>query len=114
MALEVGKGSGSQRTVQVIAHVDISKLAFAKQNDRRRQRLTFVAAFFDAQGKMAAAKEGRMDLALKQETYDRLAATGLNAKLSFLLPAGDYKLRAVVEEAVKSGIAASTYPVEVR
>lgn len=116
VALRMEKfGSGeSQRSVQVIAHLDISKLGFAKQNDRENQRITFVAAFFDAQGKMVTAKEGRMDLALKPETYNRLVKEGLNAELSFQMPPGVYKLRAVLGEAVKGGIAASTYPIDLR
>ena len=64
-------------------HLDISKLDFAKQNDRQNQRITFVAAFFDPQGKMVTAKEGRMDLALKPETYD--ASGGRPASMRNLL-----------------------------
>jgi VWFA-related protein len=114
VSLQVEKGSGSERSVRVTTHLDISKLPFEKQNDRQNQHITIVAAFFDAQGKMVAAKEGRMDLALKPETFDRMAGQGMNADLTFRMPAGVYKLRAVVEEAVKGGIASSTYPIDVR
>jgi VWFA-related protein len=114
VALRMEKASESGRAVRVIWHLDIAKLAFAKQNDRQNQRITFVAAFFDAQGKIATAKEGRMDLALRPETYDRLAGTGVNAELTFQMPPGVYKLRAVVGEAVKGGMAASTYPIDVQ
>jgi VWFA-related protein len=114
VALQMEKRSDSQREVRVIVHLDISKLEFAKQNDRQTQRIAFVAAFFDSQGKIVTAKEGRMDLALKPETYGRLANTGVNAELTFQMPPGVYKLRAVVEEALKGGMAASTYPIDVR
>ena len=108
------KVSESERAVRVIVHVDISKLGFAKQNDRDNQQISFLAAFFEAQGKMVTAKEGRMDLALKPETYDRLVKEGVNAELTLQMPPGVYKLRAVVGEAVKGDIAASTYPIDVR
>jgi VWFA-related protein len=114
LRMEKSGSSEGERSLQVIMHLDVSKLEFAKQNDRQNQRITFVAAFFDQQGKMVTAKEGRMDLALKPETYDRLAGTGVNAELTFQMPPGVYKLRAVVAEAVKGGIAASTYPIDVR
>ena len=114
VALEIGKGAGAERSVRVITHLDISKLPFGKENDRQSQRITIVAAFFDSQGKIVAAKEGRMELALKPETYGRMSGTGVNADLTFQMPPGVYKLRAVVEEAVKGGIASSTYPVDVR
>jgi VWFA-related protein len=114
VTLEVEKPSESQRMVRVVTHVDIAKLNFVKQDDRERQRITFVAVLFDEQGKIAAAKEGRMDLALKADTYQRLVRTGVNAALTFPMAPGVYKLRAVVEEAVQGGIAASSYPVDVR
>ncbi len=114
VALQMDKISESQRTIHVIVHLDISKLEFAKQNDRRSQRITFVAAFFDAAGKMTTAKEGRMDLALKPETYDRLAKSGVNAELTLQASPGAYKMRAVVAESVKGSMAASTYPIDVR
>ncbi len=114
VSLRMEKVSESERAVRVIVHVDISKLGFAKHNDRVNQQISFVAAFFDAQGKMATAKEGKMDLTLKPETYDRLVKEGVNAELTLRMPPGVYKLRAVVGEAVKGGIAASTYPIDVR
>jgi VWFA-related protein len=114
VALEIGKGTGAERSVRVVTHLDISKLPFGKENDRQSQRITIVAAFFDSQGKIVAAKEGRMELALKPETYGRMSGTGVNADLTFQMPPGIYKLRAVVEEAVKGGIASSTYPIDVR
>jgi hypothetical protein len=114
VALEIAKGSGGARSVRAITHIDIARLPFTKQDDRQTQRITIVAAFFDSQGKMVAAKEGRMDLALKPETYQRMSGSGVNADLSFPMAPGVYKLRVVVEEAVKGGIASSTYPIEVR
>ena len=114
VSLQIEKLADDRRIVHVIAHVDVSKLEFLNQNERRNQRLTFVAAFFDAQGKMVAAKEGRIDLALTPETFGRLSASGVNGELSFPLQSGEYKLRAVMTEAVKGGMAASTYPVEVK
>ncbi len=113
-AIRVEKNSETQRILHVVMHVDIGKLAFLKQNDRQNQRITIVAAFFDQHGKMITAKEGRMDLALKPETYTRLASTGVNAELSFQVAPGIYSMRAVVGEAVKGGLAASTYPIDLR
>lgn len=114
VSLQADKPSDSQRIVRVVTHVDIAKLNFAKRNDRQRQRIVFVVAFFDAQGKIAVAKEGRMDLDLKPDTYERLARTGVNAVLTFPVAPGVYKLRIVMEEAVGGNIAASTYPLDVR
>jgi len=114
LSIQVGKPSASQRVLSVIVHLDISKLAFSMQNDRKTQRITFVTALLDSQGKMVTAKEGTMDLALKDATYDNLARTGVNAKLSFEMAPGVYSLREVVEEAVNSNMASSTNSVDLR
>lgn len=100
-------------TVSIIAKVDVSKLAFSKQGDRRTQRVRFVSALIDSQGAVVAAKEATMDLALKADTYSRLAKTGLNAKLTLEVAPGAYQLREVVEEA-GGQLACSTHPIEIR
>jgi hypothetical protein len=114
LSIQVEKPSATQRTLSVIVHLDISKLAFSTLNDRKTQRITFVTALLDSQGKMVAAKEGRMDLALKDATYENLARSGVNAKLSFEMTPGVYSLREVVEEAVGSNMASSTRSVDLR
>jgi hypothetical protein len=63
---------------------------------------------------MVAAKEGFMDLALKQETYNRLVKTGLNAELSFQMAPGVYGLREVVQESVNGNISSATHSVDLR
>jgi hypothetical protein len=100
--------------ITVIVSIDISKLRFSHQAGRQMQRIAFTTALFDAQGKMAAAKESTMDLSLTEATYKRLAATGVNAKVTFEVPAGTYKLRQVAEDGVDGKIACSTHAIEVR
>jgi len=114
VVLQVTKRSESERVVQLTIKVDAGKLAFVKQGDRQTQRLMLVAAFFDEQGRIVTAREGEMDLALKPETYERVAKTGVNAELSFLVAPGTYNMRAVVGEAVNGAVAASTYSIQVK
>jgi hypothetical protein len=84
------------------------------QDGRKTQRITFVSALLDAQGKVLTAKEGFMDLALKPETYDRLAKTGLNAELTFEMTPGVYGLREVVQESVNGTLSSATHSVDLR
>jgi len=109
VAIEPGEAA-----VTVIVSVDISKLRFTKQGDRQVQRIAFVSALIDSEGRIAAAKEGVMDLALTEETYNRLKASGVNAKISLLAPKGSYKLRQVSEDAVEGKIACSTHVIDIR
>jgi hypothetical protein len=111
----VGIALGQEKAVlSVIVSIDISKLRFTKAGDRQMQKIAFTTALFDAQGKMAAAKEGTMDFSLTEATYKRLAASGVNAKITFEVPAGSYKLRQVSEEGVDGKLACSSHAVEVR
>jgi VWFA-related protein len=114
LSIQVGKPSASQRTLSVIVHLDISKLAFSTLNDRKTQRITFVTALRDSQGKVVAAKEGRMDLALRDATYQNFVRIGVNAKLSFEMAPGVYSMREIVEEAVDNNMASSTNSVDLR
>jgi VWFA-related protein len=100
--------------LSVIVSVDISKLRFSKQGDREVQKIAFVSALIDVQGKIAVAKEGLMDLSLTEATYERLKLTGVNAKISLQAPAGSYKLRQVSEEGVDGRIACSSHAVEIK
>jgi VWFA-related protein len=114
LSIQVGKPSATQRTLSVIVHLDVSKLAFSAQNGRKTQRITLVTALLDSQGKIVAAKEGRMEFALKEATYESLARTGVNAKLSFEMAPGVYSVREVIEDAVNGSLASSTNSIDLR
>jgi hypothetical protein len=49
----------------------------------------------DQTGKLAAAKEGARDFALKDDTQARLTASGVNASRGLNTPPGLYKARVV-------------------
>jgi hypothetical protein len=87
-------------------------LKFAQRGDRHVQRLSFVGVLLDGSGKMVLAKEGAMDLALKDDTLAKLTASGMNAGLTFPAPPGNYRVRVVVQDA-EGKMAAQNLPVEI-
>lgn len=99
--------------LRVQIHVNIRKLPFKEENGRRVELLTFVAALFDNDGKMIAGKEGQMQFALKPDSFKRFCESGINGDVSLIAPAGAYRLRVVVEEALQGGISALTHPVRI-
>ncbi len=99
--------------VTVVVNVDISKLRFDKNGDRQVQRLSFVTALTDVRGRVVAAKESTMDFSLTEATFKRLAASGVNARVSFDVPAGAYKLRQVSEEALDGKMACVSHVIRV-
>jgi VWFA-related protein len=106
-------GNGEQE-LSVQTRVDIQKLPFARHQDRRVDMLTFVAALFDARGKMVTGKEAQMELALKPETFERFSKSGIDGRLSLEAPAGKYRLRVVVEEAMHGEMSATSQNVQIQ
>ncbi len=107
------RDSKGNRTVNVQVHVDIETLPFEKQKDRHEELLTFVAALFDAQGHFVTGKEAQMELALKPESFERLTKSGMSGSMSLPATPGKYRLRVVVEEAVKGEMSATTQSVQI-
>jgi len=95
----MGKTDQGAPLLSLIVHVDLAKLRFEDRDGRHRQRLEFIGALVNAQGEMVAAKEGSMELALRDDGLARLTASGVNATLGLSAPPGRYRVRVVVEEA---------------
>jgi VWFA-related protein len=106
--------SGAGKPILKIAiHVDVSKLPFQTQGDRRVERLVFVTALFDEQNRFLTGVQGVMDLRLKSETLATVSTKGVDARLSLQAPQGNYRLRQVVEEVAGGRITATSRPVEI-
>jgi hypothetical protein len=99
VAGRMGKGDAIHPSISLVMHVRIGQLKFAGHDDRHVRKLTFIGELVDANGRMIAAKEGAMDLALKDETQARLNAGGVNAGLTFAAPQSPYTIRVVVQDA---------------
>jgi len=93
------KTENGSEVVSTSIHVDLAALQFSRLDGRHVQKLVFIGALLDSSGKMVAAKEGEMDLALKDDSLARLTGSGVNAGLKLAAPPGAYKLRVVVEDA---------------
>jgi VWFA-related protein len=97
-----------------LLHIDLKQLPFLDQSGARTQKLAFIAALLDEEGTFVAGREGSIDFALKEDTFQKSASEGLNVRAEIEAPAGTYRLRFVVEESVKGGITASNQSVTVR
>ena len=109
-----GKSDAGATELHVIVHVDPSHLAFQHQRDRSVEQLNFVAALFDSSGNFVVGKEAEMDLAFKAPTLDHYSREGMNFQMTLAAPAGEYRLRAVVQETVEGKMAAITQTAAIR
>jgi hypothetical protein len=108
-----------ESSLKIAVHVDVRKLPFEQMvgsaiGTRQVERLIFITAIFDAKNKFVTGVEGVMDLRLKDATLKQVSSQGLNAELSLQAPAGSYRLRQVVQEAVNGRLTAVNRPVEIR
>lgn len=111
---KLGTAKSGHPGITIQTHVDIQKLRFEQEKDRLVQKLVFTAALFDSHGNFVTGKQAEMDLALKAENFDRFSKTGISGVMQLEAPAGLYRLRLVVEEAVQGHVSATSKELEVR
>ena len=108
------KLASGETSLKVLVHVDINKLPFQILSERHTERLIFITALFDMKNQFLTGVQGVMELRLKEATVKQLSTQGLDAKLSISAPAGAYRVREVVQEAVGGHISAISRTVEIR
>ena len=102
-----------ETAVRVMVHVNVQGLPFNKQNGRHEEKLIFITALFDPQGKFLTGAEGVMDFALRDASLFEVFSQGVTAKLSLLAPPGNYRLRQVVQEVANGKITSMSRAVEI-
>jgi len=101
-------------TVGVVAHVDLGRLNLEIRDGRHRQSLTLIAGLLDGNGTFLTGKQGQLDLALKEDTYQKMVSQGFNMSLSLDAPPGRYILRGVVQEGLTGKMTALNQALEIR
>jgi VWFA-related protein len=104
----------AEPAIDVVFHIDVSRLHLEKAGEIRTQKLTWIAALLDARGSFIAGKENQIELALKEPTFNRMAVNGLNIMLTLRAPPGPYTLRSAVQDGLDGKMAAMSLHVEIR
>jgi VWFA-related protein len=95
---QVEKLKNRESEVTVIIHVDLRSLTFRREANRNVNTLVFDTALFDHDGKYMMGKEASLELRYKDATLEKLSQSGINAKASFQVPPGTYRVREVVRD----------------
>jgi VWFA-related protein len=101
-------------SITMIAHVDIGRMHFKANQDRRAQKLTIVAVLLDSRGTFIAGKRSELQLNFKDSTFEQFAKTGFTAALTIPAPPGTYSVRAVAQDAMESKLAAASSEVKIK
>jgi VWFA-related protein len=99
--------------VTVITHVDLKALKLRKTEGRNHDELTVVAALFDNNGNYAAGIQRGVDLKLKDETFDKWMANGIQVRSNLEVKPGTYLVRVVVRDSEGQLMAARNGSVDI-
>jgi VWFA-related protein len=100
--------------VSMVAHLDIARLRFVPNGNRRVHRLAIVAAVMDQDGKFIAGKCSVLELDFTDRTFARFEKTGFTAALTIPVPRGNYVVRAVAQDGVEGKLAAASSRIEIK
>ena len=106
------KLNDQQAKVSVVIRVDIARLHFHKENDRNRNDLTVVAGLFDRNGNYQGGVTKQIEMRLKDETLEKLAA-GITIRTTLDAKPGRYAIRLVVRDSEGQMMAAQNGAVEI-
>jgi VWFA-related protein len=97
----------------VLAHVDLARVHFEKSGGRNVDDLTIVAAIFDHDGNFLTGQQRVLSMKLRDETFQKLAHSGVTVRTSFDLKPGDYVVRLVVRDSNAALLSAQNGVVEI-
>jgi hypothetical protein len=106
-------GKDGRFRLQVDITLDAKLLPFADRDGASIQELTFVTVVQDAAGNFVEGKQAVMDMTLTAPRRAGLEEKGIKASTQFLVPAGSYRVREVIREAVHNRFFASNSSVEI-
>ena len=103
----------TQARLAVLTHVNLKGIRFRKADGRNRDDLTVATAIFDENGNFITGGEKIVEMRLRDQTVDRLAASGFTVKSSFDIKPGTYLVRLVVRDAEGAQMAARNGAVNI-
>lgn len=95
---EFRKVSQADTKLLVMTRVDARYVPFRKEEGRYLDRLVFVTALFDRDGKYINGKEKVLEMRLLDATREKLAASGITMQTSLNAAPGKYLVRMVVRD----------------
>jgi VWFA-related protein len=107
------KTDATDAKLSVLAHVDLARVHFEKSGGRNVDDLTVVAAVFDRDGNFLSGEQRVLSMKLRDETFQKLAHSGVTVRTSFDLKPGDYVVRLVVRDSNAALLSAENGVVEI-
>jgi VWFA-related protein len=107
------KFNESDARLAVLTHLDLHVLRFRKEEGRNFNKLTFVTALFDRDGKYLTGNEKRLELRLRDMSLEKLLQSGITMKSTFNLKPGTYLVREVIRDSEGGQLSGLNRTVEI-
>jgi hypothetical protein len=100
-------------SVSFVTNVNVRKLRFTEEDNRRKNQISLVLAAFDETGNFMNGLEKSVDFQLLESSYADLRQHGLTSRVELKLPIGRYIIKAVVRENRQGKMGSITQAVEI-
>jgi hypothetical protein len=88
----------STYAVSFITNMSVRRLQFIEEDARRKNLISLILAAYDENDRFISGVEKSIDFRLLEQSYKDIREEGLTSKVDLKLPAGQYKIKAVVRE----------------
>ena len=99
--------------VSLSTHVDIRPIPFIEEDARRKNLIHLVVVAYDETDRFVDGIERSIDFKLTDESYPSLLQYGIDSKVTFHLPMGRYKVKAVVREGTQGKMGSATKAIDI-
>lgn len=110
----ISADSSEKRTLNVSAHVDTRTLRFDRDADRNTNTVIAVVGVFDSTDHLLQAQQRQAKISATDDELKAVAKKGIDFAFEFQLPAGSYRIRAVVTESRQHLVTATSHPLQIR
>ncbi len=110
----ISADSSEKRTLNVSAHVDTRAVRFDRDADRNMNTVIAVVGVFDSTDHLLQAQQRQAKISATDDELKAVAKKGIDFAYAFQLPAGSYRIRAVVTESRQHLFTATSHPMQIR
>lgn len=107
------KSSNVSAKLAVLVRVQLRSLRFHKADGRNDDNLTVLSGLFDLDGNYITGIEKVVEMRLRDQTLEKLLASGITVRTNFDVTPGNYVIRLVVRDAGGQTIAARNGAVQI-
>jgi VWFA-related protein len=103
----------STYAVSFVTNVNIRKMQFLDEESRRKNAVSLILAAFDENDKFINGLDKTVEFQLLDESYTALRNHGITSRVELKLPAGNFKIKAVVRESNQGKMGSITKSMEI-